>query len=430
MADLSKLRAAFTRFLRVVMISVRGFRRDRCFQQAAALTYLTIFSLPAFLALIFSVAKGFDAFGRLKEGPINGFLDRAFPPEAGEGAARVREVVDQIFNYVEQANLKLLGTAGVVFLVYATVKMLGSVERSFNEIWGVKRERTLVRKLSDYLAIVLVTPVILLVGTAFTGMLSSYDGIRTLVGGVDLQGPLLAAIPVTAICLGMTLILLTLPNTSVRLFPALVGGFVAGVSWQAAQIGFLEFQLGAARANAVFSSFAAVPLLLTWIYLSWITVFVGAEISCAVQNEHAITSAARMGTVDQRLRESVALRLAGRITAAFLAGEKAPTAVELSAEAGVAPRTAAEVLEELVEAHLLVETSESEVEGFVPARDPSAILVHDVLAALRTEPGAGTAPRRGPIDERVDEILEGFDEAMRTSRFDVSLAELARIDPC
>jgi membrane protein len=422
--DLGRLRATLTRISRVLLIAGRGFFRDRCMQQAAALTYLTIFTLPALLALVFSMAKGFNAFERLKAGPIDAFLSRAFPADGGEGSTRIRELVDQIFAYVETADLKLLGTAGILFLLYATIKMLSSVEASFNEIWGVKRSRTLVRKLSDYLGIVIVAPIALLVGTAFTGFLSSYE-LRSIVGDFDFSPAIAAVVPLTAICLGMTLVLLSLPNTRVRFVPALLGGVVAGVGWQVAQFAFVEFQLGLTRVNAVFSSFAAVPLLLSWIYLSWVTLFVGAELSFALQNERAITSIARTGVVDQRFREAMGPRLAGRITAAFLAGDPPLAAADLAAELGVSPRAIGGVLGDLVRHRLLAETAEDQEEGYLPARDPDTITVLDVLLALRDEEDANPVPSRTRLDQRVDRILAGFEEVQRSSLHNHTLRELA-----
>jgi len=433
--NLSRARAALTRCLRVCMIATQGFLRDRCLQQSAALTYLTIFSLPALLAMVFSVAKGFKAYEDLKEGPIDAFLNRYFPIQVvardaavptGSGSEKIREVIDQVFTYVQNADLRALTTVGLVFLVYATIKMLGAVEKAFNEIWGVQRSRSLVRKLSDYLAIVVVAPVAMLVATAFTGFLQARKAGLAL-GGVGLSlSPLLAAVPILAICTGMTLVILTLPNTRVRLGPALVGGIVAGCLWQVAQMLFVEFQFGLARVDAIFSSFAAVPLLLFWINFSWVTLFIGAELSFAVQSEGVVTSIARTGILDQRFREGVAPRLAGRIAAAFLAGERPPTAAALASELGIAPRAVTDVLDPLVRARLVTRTAEEGEEGYVPARDPDAITVLDLLLALRVEEGANPVPTRSKVDERVDRILAGFEEAQRASLWNHTLRELAR----
>ncbi len=430
------------RVVRVIMIGVRGFLRDRCMQQAAALTYLTIFAMPAFLAMMFAVAKGFDAFDQLRKGPIQSFLDTSFPvpaPEPGaaatavepSGSERIREVIDQIFEYVENANLKLLGAAGVLFLLYATLKMLGSVEKSLNEIWGVQRARSLMRKFSDYLAIVIVIPVVLLIGTAFTGLFSSANERgEGAAGGLAnvMQHPwLTAAIPVLAISLGMTLVLMMLPNTRVRVLPALFGGLLAGVSWQIAQFLFLEFQIGLTRVNAVFSSFAAVPLLLTWIYISWIVLFAGAELSFALQNERLITTIARTGTIDQRFKEAMAPRLAGRVVAAFLEGRDPPDATSLATDIGVSPRAVALVLEQLVEHRILSLSTDEDEDGYLPARDPDTITVLDLLQAMRVEPDANPVPVTSKLDERVDRLLDGMDQAIRSSLHNHTLRELASV---
>jgi len=426
--EISFLRALFTRLARVVLIAARGFERDRCMQKAQALTYMTMFSLPAFLALVFSIAKGFNVYERLKAGPIDSFLDNAFPPTEGEGALKIREVVDQIFAYIQNTDLSVLTTVGILFAVYATIKMLASIERVFNEIWGVQRSRTLIRKFADYLSIVLVTPLILLVGTAFTALIKTGGSIGSFEIHVYpfLGRAFLTAIPVLSIWLGMSLILLTLPNTRVKISAALVGGLFAGIAWQVAQLLFFQFQGGLVRLDAIFAGFAAVPMLLAWIYLSWVALFLGAELSAAVQNLTLFTSIARTGHVDQRYREQLALRLVGRITHAFLNGLPAPTAPQLATELGVAPRTILEVFDALERHRLIAQTADEDDEGYLPARDPDTITVLDLLHALRREKGVNTMATRNKLDERVDRILTGFDGELDQSLHNHTLRELAR----
>ena len=424
----SWLRGFFTRVVRIVLISGRGFERDRCMQKAQALTYMTIFSLPAFLALVFSIAKGFKAYKRLKEGPIDSFLDSAFPQSEGEGAMKIRELVDQIFAYVDRADLSVLTTVGILFVLYATIKMLSGIEAVFNEIWGVQRARTLIRKFADYLAIVLVTPLILLVGTTFTAFIQTGGKIGSFeIHPLPVVGKaLLTAIPVVSIWVGMSLILLTLPNTRVKLSAALVGGLFAGVAWQIAQVLFFSFQGGLVRLNAIFASFAAVPMLLTWIYFSWVALFLGAELSAAFQNEALFTSIARTGKIDQRLRELLAPRLAGRIAHAFVHGLAPPTAPQLATELGVAPRAVMQVLEALERHRLIAQTAEEDEEGYLPARDPDTITVLDLLHALRRERGVNPIGAVNKLDERVDRIMKGFDDELGKSLHNYTLRELAR----
>lgn len=425
-----------TRTVRVLLITVRGFLRDRCLQQAAALTYSTIFSLPSVLAFAFAAAKGFNLYGKLKTDAIEPFLDSTFGERTTGAAPELRQAVDQIFTYVEKSDLSALGGVALAFVLYSVLKLLGAVEGSLNDIWGVKRARTLLRRVSDYLAIVVVAPIFLLTAMALTAFLESTgsavlssSAVQSAVGGeAALRGLEYASrfLPLLAVWFGMTFVYMTLPNTRVHVGSAVLGGIVAGTIWQGIQVLHLAGQIQLARYNAIYSSFAAVPMLLLWIYLSWSVFLVGAELAFAHQNEAAFTSMARTGKVDQRFRERIAPRLAGRIVHAFLRGQRPPTASELAAELGVAPRTIAQVLETLVSANLLARTSAGLDDGYLPARDPEAITVLDLVFALRREEGASQVPVRGKLDERVDRILAALDEENTRSLSNYTLGELAR----
>jgi membrane protein len=418
-----------TRTVRVLLIAVRGFFRDRCMQQAAALTYSTIFSLPSVLAFAFAAAKGFNLYNEhLKPKVIEPFLDSTFGTRSAGASpelSRLRQAVDQIFHYVETTDLKAFGGVAFAFMVYAVVKLLGSVEGSLNDIWGLKRARSLLRRVSDYLAIVVVAPVFLLLATAatafFEGTLTTGRAIPLGFGGASVR-----LLPLLAVWFGLGFVYLTLPNTRVRLLAALIGGVVAGTVWQAIQVLHVTGQIQLARYNPIYSSFAALPMLLLWIYLSWSVFLIGAELAFAFQNEAAFTSMARTGKVDQAFRERIAPRLAGRVTRAFLAGQRPPTTGELAGELGVAPRTVAQVLETLCSAGLLARTSVGVDDGYLPARDPETITVLDLLHALRREEGASTPPSRSLLDERTDRILAVLDEENARSLSNYTLRELAR----
>jgi membrane protein len=421
--------AFLTRLVRVLLIAVRGFYRDRCLQQAAALTYSTIFSLPAVLAFAFAAAKGFNLYTEhLKPKVIEPFLDSTFGKRATEASPellRLRETVDKIFHFIETSDLKAFGGVAFAFMVYAVIKLLGAVENSLNDIWGVKRARSLLRRVSDYLAIVVVTPVFLLLATGATAF---FEGTFATGGGIPLGfgGASVKVLPLLAVWFGLTFVYLTLPNTRVRILSAVIGGIVAGTVWQAIQVLHVTGQIHLAQYNPIYSSFAALPMLLLWIYLSWSVFLIGGELAWAYQNEAAFTSMARTGKVDQAFRERIAPRLAGRIARAFLLGRPAPTTGELAGELGVAPRTVAQVLDTLCSANLLARTSVGIDDGFLPARDPESITVLDLLFALRREEGASTPPTRTRLDERVDRVLAALDEENARSLSNYTLRELAQ----
>lgn len=430
-----------TRTARVVLIAVRGFFRDRCLQQAAALTYSTILSLPFVLAFAFAAAKGFNLYTTLKERAIEPFLDSTFGERSTGAAQELRAAIDQIFSYVEKSDLSAMGGIALAVVFYSVLKLLGAIEGSLNDIWGVKRARTLLRRVSDYLAIVVIAPIFLLSATALTAFVKGTEIAGTGEGGAQVEAPVqvvaegalpveqdvgIRILPLLAVWLGFSFVYKTLPNTRVSIGAATLGGIVAGSIWQAVQILHLEGQIELGRYNAIYSSFAAFPMLLLWIYLSWSVFLVGAELAFAHQNEAAFTSMARTGKVDQRFEERIAPRLAGRVAHAFLVGRPAPTVGELAGELGVAPRTVLSVLESLCHANLLARTNVGLDEGYLPARDPDTITVLDLLFALRREEGASQPPVRSRLDERVDRVLDALDEENRRSLSNYTLRELAR----
>lgn len=426
LGSLGGLRALATRVTRVIVLTVRGFVRDRCMQQAAALTYITIFSFVPLLAFLAALAKSVGAYAFLRQETIEPFLDRTFGPAAADPAVQdrageLRGAIERVLGLVEDSRLTAMGAFGLVLLIYLVVKMLSSVERALNDIWGVSRARGIVRKVADYLAIVVVAPALLTIGASLTLFL------KGLTDRVLPANPVLALVPLVAVCGGMGFVLFTLPNTSVRVSSALLGGAVAGLLWQLVQILHVEGQIAMASLSPIYSSFAALPLLLLWIYSSWLIFLLGAELSCAYQNEPVYASLQRTGVVDQAFREALAPRLAGRIVHAFLRNQPAPSAAQLAAETSVSPRAALQVLDVLVEHGLLARTEQGEDEAYLPAHDPAKISLVDLLAALRIDPAGRPVPVTNGLDERADRLLLELEAEAQASTHNFTLVELARL---
>lgn len=428
LASHSKLAWGFVRAARLGMIAARGFFEKRCAMQAMALTYITVFSLPPMLAFAFSAAKGFNAYTTLKERAIDPFLDRTFGlrgQAATEGIAQMRSAIDQIFAFVEQTPVGALAGVSLVVTLYAVIKLLGAIERSFNDVWGVRRARTLVRKFTDYVAIAFVTPLFLVLATGVTILLQSERVQGSLGGWAQTFAPLLALLPILAVWCGLSFLYVALPNTRVPIVSALIGGGVASFLWQVSQVVYIQFQIGVAKFNAIYASFAAIPMLLAWFYLSWVIVLIGAQVAYAHQNEAPQTAIRRTGSIDQAYREALAPRLAGRIARAFLAGESAPSAAALASELGAPPHVVQEVLDLLVEHDLIAATSSGAFEGYLPARDPDTISVIDLLVALRRDRDSRSPPVKDKLDERVDRALAELESQGRASIANHTLRELA-----
>ena len=446
----------WTRSVRVVLIAARGFVRDQCTRHAMALTYITIFALPPFLAFVFSLAKSVGAYKNLKARTIDPFLDANFGTDDG---GQVRQAIDQIFRYVEDTNLGSVAAIGLLVILFAVFKLLGAVEFTLNDIWGIRRPRKLVRRITDYLAIVTVTPVLLVTGAGLTAYMDGRVGewmrdsreavVEAPSEGVEDEvrpapaevvvdppgesggsgrgrSPFLRLVSILTIVLGMGFVIFTLPNTSVRIWPALFGGLVSGLLWQVLQFGSVYLQVWLAGQNAIYSSLAAIPMLMIWIYLSWTILLVGAETACAVQTEPVVASVTRTGRVDQRLREVLAPRLAARITRAFLDGAPPPTGEGMAQELGLAPRAIREVLERLVAAGLLARTEVGEdLEGYLPGRDPASIHLQDLLQALKHEEGGRTPEPSGALDLAVDRARMALESEAVRSPANLTLRQLA-----
>lgn len=464
MIDLSKqgyLMGRLTRSLRILAITVRGTLRDEIKKHAQALTYITVFSMIPLLAFGFAIAKGFGLYSEDEASAFNRLLDdvfgeRAKPtlvldnpvspagdlvielprnveeakkarpklvfgPEAQRRsrvhtASSLREGVEIVRKQAEQADLKALGAIGLLFLLYAAIRMLGALEESLNEIYGFQRQRTLIRKITDYTVIMVITPAIVIGGTVWMQ--------RNVFTGDHI---LLTAVPLLLTSLGMAFALFTFPNGPVNALSAMVGGVTAGAGWQLVLFLIVQGQIGLARLEGLYATFAAIPMLLLFFYFSWWVLLLGGEVAYAHQTEPVFTSIARTGAIDQAWRESLAPRIAGRVTHAFLHGERPPSSSDLASRLGVPPRHVAAVIDELVAHELLARVvDQDEDEAFLPGRDPETITILDLLEALRHDGEINVLPTPTKLDRRVDAILSRLRAEARTSGANQTLVQLAR----
>lgn len=426
----------FFRAARILYLSTRGFLTDSCLFRASALTYITVLSLVPLLAFSFSVAKGFGFYADLLHGTINPFLDRTFGPPGGEtnlvmaapAAPEMRQAIGHVLEFVEKTDVSALGFFGLALLVFTVLKLLSTIERSFNDIWGVQRSRSLVRKVSDYLAMVVVTPIFLFVAAGLTTAAQNATAVEGLAHQFGLGGAVrvvLSLMPFLALYAGFTFIYMAMPNTKTKFVSALIGGLVAGTLWQITLILHLKFQIGIANYNAIYSSFAAFPIFLVWINISWVIVLLGAEISFAHQSEPAYAHVEQSELADHAFKERLGLRALTRIGSAFLSGRAALTASSLALEMAAPQRVLEEVLYVFVDHGLLAVTIEGEEHAFLPAKDLDSITVKSVIDALKGTAGPLDPHASSAVDAHIDRILVGLDEENTGSRYNRSIKNLA-----
>jgi len=278
--DLSRPKAFSIRALKILLLAIRGYRRDQCGVKASALTFYSLLSVVPVVAVFFGIAKGFGFDKRLQAQLLAKFSAQT-------------DVLLKVFEFSDSLLRKTRGGVvagiGVALLFWSVVKILGHIEDSFNDIWKVEKPRTIARKCTDYLSITIVCPVIFIMASSLTVTLASQ--LKFIAGKLSQwrlpPAPillLLEFIPFLLVWVLFAFIFIYMPNTKVRLKPGIVAALAAGTAYQATQWIYISFQVGVSRANAVYGSFAALPLFLVWMELSWLIVLMGSEISFAAQN--------------------------------------------------------------------------------------------------------------------------------------------------
>ncbi len=395
----------------------QGFVRDHLLLRAHSLTFLSILSVVPLLALAVSMVELFGVTENLT-GFFVGFIAAGAP----EAAERIPELVTQL-------NFGALGTVGAVALLSTTVLMIGSIERSLNAIWGIHSQRPWVRRIPDYLAVLLVAPLLLGVSISLGTSLRSQWLVQRL-----LDYPLFTQLwdlglrqaPTLFVIVGFTFLYWFLPNTSVRLASAGLGAVFAGLLFTLAQQAYVGLNVGAARYNALFAGFAWFPLFMVWLYFSWAITLLGAEVAYAHQTLRLYRREVREAGAGAAARESIGLAIALEVARAFRDGSTPWSDDALSERLDVPVRTVRALLARLGEAGLLAELGGEGRSGtWQLARPADRIRVADVIEALR---GPRLTPAAEPeIAKVVTEVFARIDRETAGQAGAQTLRELVEL---
>lgn len=340
--------------------------------RAAALTYTTLLSLVPFLAIAFAVLKGFG-------------IQNALEPLLLQFAGDSEETIAKIIGYVNNTNVKTMGAVGLVILVLTAISLLSSIEDAFNTIFGVQENRPFQRRFSDYLSVVVVGPVLILAATSMNTSIQSQWLVKWLIDNTYLGSTILLLfrmVPYLFIWLAMTFIYIFLPNTKVNLRSAVLGGVLAGTSWQIAQWGYFHFEVGMAKHNAIYGTLAALPIFLIWVYTSWLIVLLGLEVVYAHQYRAIRVGQRETSNQSATTREVLALSTLLLLCRHFSSDAAPPEPRQLSEELGITLNETEELLETLRGLHYAVKVSGDGL-GWLPAHEPAAITIDEVLSSLR-----------------------------------------------
>ncbi len=423
--DLPPRKFFLIKHLRIILLAARGFHADRCVLRASALTFYCILSLVPVAAMAFGIAKGFG-LEKMLESHLRKYL---------EGQEMIADqVITFAHNLLQNVKGGLMAGIGVVILLWTVIKVLGNIEKSFNDIWGVKKNRSLPRKFSDYLSVVFIAPILLVLSTSATVAITTQLSARIV------EVPVLSIVaPLIILLLGLVpyfigwalfaFVYLFLPNTKVNLRSAIIAGILAGTIFQLVQWAYIAFQVGVTRYSAVYGSFAALPLFLVWLQVSWLVVLFGAELSFAHQNVDTYEFEPDCLGVSRSFKNLVALRATQLLVDNFRQGKGPLTAQQISHELEVPIRLVNDIVFELVRANVLTETKAPDDDrqtGYQPARDTDALTTSYVISALEKS-GADSIPVAETQDwKKLKACLDELDKARDKSAGNVPLREIHR----
>ena len=410
LADLPFGRSFLIKQLRMIILAFRGYDEDRCFLRASSLTFYTLLSIVPVAAMFFGVAKGFGFEKRLEK--------ELFDKFAGQ-----EEVLSQIINFsnslLEQTKGGLIAGIGLLVLFWSVLKVLGHIEMALNDIWGIKESRSWGRKFSDYLSIMLISPLLVLISGSATVFIKTE--VTQITQKVELLGVispliffLLKFAPYVLIWALFTILYIIMPNTKVNFKAGLLGGVVAGTLYQIAQWGYISFQIGAAKYNAIYGSFAALPLLLMWLQISWWIVLFGAELSFANQNVDTYEYEPDCLKVSPGFKKLLALQIARLLIKKFENGDRPLTDSQISAKLEMPIRLVHNLLFDLVESGLVseIKTQADKKFAYQPARDINKMTIQSVLEAL-DQRGTDDIPVAKTEDyQALSDAVQKFGEAM------------------
>jgi membrane protein len=410
---LSRKHSFLIKQLRVVLLAIREFKGNLCQLNASALTFYTLISIVPIMAMAFGIAKGFG-LDRTLEDQLLG----KFPGQEGV----ISQIIGFANNLLKNTNGGIIAGIGVLVLFWTVIKVLNQIENSFNGIWGVKKGRAFDRKLTDYLSIMLICPFFVIASGGITVFITSQ--IEMVIAKLSFLGPLgpiillsLKILPYVMLWALFTFLYVFMPNTKVNFLSGLIGGVVAGTVYQVVQVLYIHFQIGAGKMNVIYGSFAALPLFLIWLQLSWRIVLFGAELSFAHQNEDTYEFEHDCLNVSPAFKRLLALRIACEAVKRFAQGHDPVSAGQITDKLDIPIRLVREILFELSEVKVLAEMSGPADRQlfFQPARDINEMTVKFVMDALDRK-GTDSIPVAEGIElTRLSEALRVFNDLVKKS---------------
>jgi membrane protein len=483
MLDFKSRTSKLHRFAHFWVLVWTSFSRNRCPLRASGLAYATLLALVPMLAVVVSITSSFlknqgeeriDQFvGKLVASltppmvlnstnsvgnSAEDFLDEnasIIPPDEGatpattnatapsipsahtttnapmvsslvqdEKAVAVRqEVAQHIRQFIQNTRSSTLGVTGSVILIFVAISMLSRIETTFNDIWGVTRGRSWFMRIVLYWGVLSLAPLLLIVGFGLTTG-THLVATKKFITAVPFIGDLVFEfLPIVVLCVAFAVFYMLMPNTKVNWKAALVGGFVGAVLLHLNNEFSVLYVSRVVSNSKIYGSLGLVPVFIVGLYLAWLILLFGAQVSYAYQNRASYFEERQVERINQRGREFIALRLMTVIGGRFVQSQPPPSVTELAEVLGVPIRLVRQIAEILTTARLAAEATGPDP-AYLPARPLERITCHDILLAMRATHGQDLVTREEPTRAEVFGEFQRIEAAERQAASAVTMLDL------
>jgi membrane protein len=391
--EISGIKGMYINVIKTTILAVRGFVNESLPTKASALTYSSLLAIVPLLAVLIGIAKGFGFQNVVRQELLN-----YFPGNEAE----MNQALEFVESYLSQAQGGLFIGIGLLLLFYTVITLISSIEDTFNGIWQISKSRPWKRKILDYMALFLILPIMITVSSGFSILLTTLQNtfLSDHMFFTPMVNKLLKVAPFLIASITFTSIYILLPNTKVGFLNGLIPGCMAGCAFQSFQMLYINGQIWVSKYNAIYGSFAALPLLLLWLQLSWLICLFGAELSYASQNVKKFSFERDSRNISRRYKDFLTLLIASLIIKRFAAGEKPYTADELSEAYRIPLRLATQTLLLLTELNIIIEVNygnDDRITHYQPAMDINRISVGYLLTQI---------DRHGSENFKIDATLQ------------------------
>jgi len=408
--------------VRILHLLIRDLAEGQLTLRAMGLVYTTLLSLVPLIAVSFSMLKGFGFHNQVEPMLLN-----MMAPLGEKGV----EITERIIGFVDNIKAGVLGSVGLLLLVYTVISLMQKIESAFNYTWHVSEARSIGQRFSDYLSVILIGPLLMLTALGLTATLSSTALVQQMMS-IAVIGDIIQfstrLIPYTLVIIAFTFIYMFVPNTKVRIGSAFIGALVAGALWESVGFAFASFVAGSTKYTAIYSAFATLIIFMIWLHISWLILLIGASIAFYHQHPEQRSLELRQPNLSGRMQEKLALLTMTLVARNYYEHKPEWTKQTLAQQINISASALSPLLDHLEECSLLART-QGDGSGYLPAQPPDSLSLADIIKAIRRiDESSYLNPDRLPRDAGVEQAFEQLECCLNEELGGQTLKQLALRD--